>query len=175
MTQLSRGSLRVLYKHAERVQFTSPCLRGEVGSRALRSFRVRGKTPRPFMDAGPSQDARHPNPLPRCLPIPITARTWPATPRASPPPGAMSRSTAWRPNVAWRVAIPSVSRRCSQRTQRPPHWVDELPEACTPSQHDCPKPAIRNGDLHASLLGQFGAWDCARRSALERRRSYPSA
>ena len=27
---------------------------------------------------------------------------------ASPPPGAMSGSTVWRPNVAWRAAIPAL-------------------------------------------------------------------
>jgi hypothetical protein len=57
--------LRALYKQGQCVQFTSPRLLGEVGGRALRSFRVREKTPRPFMDAGRPQNARHPNPLPQ--------------------------------------------------------------------------------------------------------------
>jgi hypothetical protein len=48
----------------------------------------------------------------------------------SSPPGAMSGSTAWPPNAAWRAAIPSVSRRCSQRTLRLPNWTDELLKEC---------------------------------------------
>ena len=50
----------------------------------------------------------------------FTATTWPATPHASPPRGAMPVSTASPPNVAWRAAILSASLHCSRRTRRPP-------------------------------------------------------
>ena len=57
--------------------------------------------------------------------------TWPGTPLASLPPGAMSGSMAWRPNAAWRAAILSVSQHCLQSMRGPPNWAHELLEECT--------------------------------------------
>jgi hypothetical protein len=60
-------------------------------------------------------------------------RAWPATPLASLPPGAMSGSTAWPPNAAWRAAIPSASRRCSKHTRRPSNWAASCSARTEPS------------------------------------------
>jgi hypothetical protein len=41
-------------------------------------------------------------PKPSFSSVSFTATTWPATSLASPPLGAMSGWTAWRPNAVWR-------------------------------------------------------------------------
>ena len=57
--QLASTSLRALYKHGQRVQFTSPLVGGDVGRRALLQLSGEGKDSA-AMDAGRPQNVHHP-------------------------------------------------------------------------------------------------------------------